>query len=293
MSNFLVDDLKRIVKGDNPLSKIILITVILFILENLLSSFLPIKDWLGLPGNGFEYLLKPWTIITYMFVHQGFFHILFNMLWFYWMGQILLEYLGKQKVIAIYFIGGIAGGLTYLIAYSLMTLGSEPKMAQGLIGASAGVMAVVIAVATLLPDYEIKLFLIGRVPMKYLGIGILILTSIMDFSINMGGKLAHLGGAAVGFFFIRNLKAGNDWSKPFYGVVGMFSGFFTKKKRMKVVKKPTKSRTNSKQKKNGVSSTDQQRIDAILDKISASGYDTLTAEEKEFLFRASNKDGRK
>jgi len=293
MSNFIIDDLKRIAKGDNPLSKIILITVIAFVLENLLSSVIPIKDWFGLPGGAFNFLLKPWTIVTYMFMHQGFFHILFNMLWLYWMGQILLEYLGKQKVVSIYFIGGIAGGLTYLVAYNLMTLGTEVTMGPGLIGASAGVMAVVIAVATLLPDYEVRLFLLGRVPMKYLGIGILVLTSIMDFSINMGGKLAHLGGAAVGFFFIRNLKTGNDWSKPFYGIANLFSGFFTKKRTMKVVKKPTKNKRKTKEKKNSVNSIDQQRIDAILDKISASGYDTLTAEEKEFLFRASNKSNRK
>ena len=287
MSNFIIDDIKRIAKGDNHISKIILINVVLFILDNLFNSLF--KEWLGLPGSFMEFIFKPWTIITYMFMHASFIHILFNMLWFYWLGQLILEYIGKQRLIAIYFVGGIAGGLTYLIVYNLISLGDNPQMGPGLIGASAGVMAVVIAFSTLKPDYEMRLFLLGSIKMKYLGLGILILTSILDFSVNMGGKLAHLGGAAVGFSFIRGLQSGNDWSKPFYGILGVFSGLFSKKKTMKVVKKPNQDKTKTRAKKPPLSSTDQQRIDAILDKISASGYDTLTAEEKEFLFRASNK----
>ncbi|MBD81258.1 MAG: rhomboid family intramembrane serine protease [Crocinitomicaceae bacterium] len=289
MSNFIVEDLKRILKGDNPLSKLILINVIVFIVDNLFGRFIPFFEWLGLPGSAMEFIVKPWTLVTYMFMHGGFLHILFNMLWLYWMGRILLEYLGKRRVVSIYFFGGIAGGIAYLVAYNFMALTGDVAMGSGLIGASAGVMAVVIAVATLLPDYEVMLFLIGRVRMKYVGLGILILTSIIDFSINMGGKLAHLGGAALGYVFIRQLRSGNDWSSAFYGIVDWFMGLFASKQKLKVVKKPKRPGRTSTSKNQSVSATDQQRIDSILDKISESGYDALTTEEKEFLFRASNK----
>lgn len=288
MSNFLVEDLKRIIKGDNPLTKIILVNVIVFLIINLLRPLVNFNDWFGLPGDLSEFVWKLYTLVTYMFLHAGLFHLFFNMLWLYFIGQIILEYIGPKRFISIYFLGGIAGGLTYLLAYNLFTISGSNAIGGGLIGASAGVMAIVIAGATLVPDYRVRLILFGTFPLKYIGVGIFILTSLLDLSENTGGKLAHVGGALIGYTFIRMLQSGNDLSIFFYSFITPITNLFKKNKpKMRVVKNDTTQKP--KPKSTARPKAEQQRIDAILDKISASGYDALTAEEKEILFRASNK----
>jgi membrane associated rhomboid family serine protease len=287
MSNFIVEDLKRIVKGDNPLTKIILASVIIFLVDNLVGRYFGMGNWLGLPGSFGEFIFKPWTIITYMFMHGGFMHVLFNMLWLYWMGQLIIEYLNKDRFVAIYFLGGIVGGLTYLLLYNAMELTGNGTMGAGLIGASAGVMAIVIAAATLLPNFEVQLFLIGRLPLKYVGLGILIITSLLDFTNNMGGKVAHLGGALVGYLFVKQLQSGTDWSKFFTALYSPILGLFKSKPKMRVVKNQRAKTTQKTRTQQEPRVNDQARIDAILDKISSSGYDALTEEEKRILFRAS------
>jgi membrane associated rhomboid family serine protease len=291
MANFIIDDLKRIMRGDNPLNKIILSTTIAFLVFNLVRYWLPVADWFALPGDGVRYLTRFWTIITYMFLHAGFLHILFNMLWLYWMGRILVEYLGSKRFVTVYFLGGIAGGLTYILVYNVLSMMGVKMMGGLLLGASAGVMAVVFAVATLLPEYVIQLFLLGPVRMKYLALGALVITSLIDFTVNMGGKLAHIGGAAMGFIFIKQLQAGKDWSSPFYAFfnsLGSMVGMGPKRK-MKVVNRPPRKKPEASRPATKRSTSEQERIDAILDKISQSGYDSLTEDEKAFLFRASKK----
>ncbi|MGB0402612.1 MAG: rhomboid family intramembrane serine protease [Salibacteraceae bacterium] len=288
MSNFLVEDLKRIIKGDNPLTKVILVNVVVFLVFNLLEPLFSFKSWFGLPGDLSELIWKPYTLVTYMFLHAGLFHLFFNMIWLYFVGQIILEYIGPKRFISIYFLGGIAGGLFYLVAYNLFILSGSDSIGGGLIGASAGVMAIVIAGATLVPDYRVKLVFFGTFPLKYIGVGIFILTSLLNLTENTGGKLAHVGGAIIGYTFIRMLQSGNDLSQLFYSFVTPLSNLFKKKKpKMRVVKNERKAKPTPKTAARP--KAEQQRIDAILDKISASGYDALTAEEKEILFRASNK----
>lgn len=295
MANFILDDAKRIFGSNNSLSKIILITCITYLVTNLLQYAFPIKQWLALPGEPITLITRPWSVVTYMFLHAGFFHILFNMLWLYWMGKLLIEYLGDKRFTTAYFMGGIAGGLTYFISYNLISLSGSAHMGFMLLGASAGVMSVVFAVATLLPEYEIMLFLFGRVKMKYVALGALILTSIIDFSVNMGGKLAHIGGAAFGYIFIKKLQSGQDWSVWFHGMVQWIISPFAGKKKMRVV--PNQQKTGARRtatqpqpKSAGLTAQErQQKIDAILDKISQSGYDSLSESEKEFLFKASDK----
>lgn len=293
MANFIVEDFKRIFTNDNPLSKIIVLNVIAFVATNLIDSFIPVISWLAIPGDITRFIYQFWSIITYMFLHAGFMHILFNMLWLYWIGKILMEYLGNRRLVTIYFMGGVVGGLMYLIVYNVLAaMGSYP-MGSLLLGASAGVMAVVVATATLLPDYRIHLLLLGPVPLKYLALGAVILTSVLDFSVNMGGKLAHLGGAAVGFLFIRRLQAGKDGSVLFYGLLDQLKRPFMRKK-MRVVhnstrKRATKTQSTGKSYQNMTEQDHQQKIDGILDKISKSGYDSLTDAEKEYLFKASGR----
>ncbi len=297
MANFLYNDFKRVVTGDNPLPKIIVINVVVFLITNLFGSWIPLIEYFAIPGDISAFLFQFWSAFTYMFLHANFMHILFNMLWLYWIGKILIEYLGPRRFIAIYVLGGIAGGMTYLLAYNFFAALGVYPMGGLLLGASAGVMAIVAGSGTLLPDYRIHLFLIGPVPLKYLAIGALILTSLLDFSVNMGGKLAHIGGAALGFFFIRNLQNGKDFSVPFYNFWFALRNPFVKKK-LRVVSNNTRKsnpkKTERATRANTSGSTmtaeqEQQRVDSILDKIGKSGYESLTNDEKEFLFKASGK----
>ncbi|MFT6442340.1 MAG: membrane associated rhomboid family serine protease [Salibacteraceae bacterium] len=295
MANFILDDFKRIFTGDNPLSKIIVANVIIFLITELFGRFIPIVNWFAIPGDATYFLLHIWSAVTYMFLHANFMHILFNMIWLYWIGKILLEYLGPRRFVAIYFLGGIAGGLLYSISFNLLAAVGSFPMGGLLLGASAAVMAIVVASATLLPDYRINIFLLGPVPLKYLAIGALILTSVLDFSVNMGGKLAHIGGAALGFFFVRNLQNGKDWSVPFYSFLFTVRNPFMKKKMRVVSNKRSNTQQERKTATANPSSSNlndaehQQKIDGILDKIGKSGYDSLTETEKEFLFKASGR----
>lgn len=240
-----------------------------------------ISNWLGVHSKFSQLIFKPWGLITYMFTHHGFFHILFNMLWFYWMGIILDQYVGNRKILPIYIMGGLAGAVLFILAYNIFPVFHG---IDGLaIGASAGVTATVIATATLLPDFVIRLFLIGNVKLKYLAFVFIFLDVLLIPYGNAGGHIAHLGGALYGFLFIRQLQKGNDWSATFNKIVDGFAGFLSNKRKPKVVYKSRSGRKKPATK----TSSDQEKIDTILDKISKSGYDSLTTEEKELLFRAS------
>ncbi|WP_026896940.1 rhomboid family protein [Daejeonella oryzae] len=216
---------------------------------------------------------KFWTIITYMFGHQKFFHILFNMLWLYWLGRIFLDFLNQKQFTFLYFAGGIAGALFFITAYYVFPAFQDEIEYSSLLGASASVMAIVVATATLLPDYTISMLLLGPVRLKYIALVYVLLDILAIAGANPGGSIAHLGGAFIGFLYIKQLRAGNDWSK-----------MFLKKRKLTVVKKadtaPVK-RSNL---------PDQDIIDTILDKISKSGYESLSKKEKEQLFNASKKE---
>lgn len=230
-------------------------------------------DWLtrqlAMPGSFEELPLKFWTIITYMFSHRSFFHILFNLLWLYWLGMIFLDFLNKRQFIFTYLAGGIMGALFYLLAFNFIPVFAGSALKLPLIGASASVMAVVVAAATLVPNFTIRLLFFGNVKLKYLALAYFVLDIIGIGSAGAGGSIAHIGGAVLGFFYIKQLNRGNDLSKV-----------LVRKSRLRVVKntKPAGSRS---------SIPDQEAIDRILDKISQSGYESLTKSEKEQLFKAS------
>ena len=217
---------------------------------------------------------KFWTIITYMFGHEGFFHILFNMLWLFWLGRIFLEFLNQKQLTFLYFAGGIAGALLFIVFYNVFPAFKDTVQTSGpLIGASASVMAIVVSTATLLPNYSIGLLILGSVKLKYIALVYVLLDIIGIAGANPGGSIAHLGGAIIGFFYIKQLQAGNDWSK-----------MFLKKRKLTVVQKgnPVTAKRSS--------LPDQDVIDTILDKISKSGYESLSKKEKEQLFNASKKE---
>ncbi|WP_233138130.1 rhomboid family intramembrane serine protease [Mucilaginibacter sp. MD40] len=228
-------------------------------------------QYLVLPASLSALVHRFWTPITYMFMHAGFFHILFNMLWLYWMGQIFEEYLGHKRTIGLYLLGGLAGGILFVAAYNLIPAFTHVDAASSatIVGASASVMAIIIATATLLPNYTIQLFLLGPVKLKWVAVFYVVIDFIGIAGANAGGEIAHLGGALMGFIYIKQLQRGNDW-------IGGISKLFAPKPKLKVV-----STNYSVRKAAGVPHQDE--IDRILDKISATGYDSLSKQEKESL----------
>ena len=234
-------------------------------------------EYLRMPASFHVLLTHFWTPITYMFMHDGVLHILFNMLWLYWMGQIFEEYLGNKRTIGLYIMGGLAGALFYLLAYNLLPAFTRLHAADSalIVGASASVMAIVVATATLLPNYTISLILFGPVKLKWLVFVILVIDFLGVVGPNAGGEIAHLGGALFGFLYIKQLKRGHDW-------IGSIGNIFKARPKLKVAAKNFN--------KNSPEYPRQDEIDRILDKISQSGYDSLTKQEKEILFRASNNE---
>lgn len=298
MANFILDDIKRALKSNNELTKIIVITSIAFLVSNLTEAILLLAQtgdpafitrFFALPASLWEFIFQPWSILTYMFLHADFFHILFNMLWLYWMGKILIQYVGTQAFLSTYYIGGLFGGAAYLLAYNLIHL-AFPDLAAfnlnaSLVGASAGVLAIVVAAATVAPNQQIHLMFLGPVKLKFLAIGSIVLTSLLDFHSNTGGKIAHLGGALYGYLFIRNRQQGKDIGFWFIQLNNWIKSLFERKPKMKVAYKKAKTDEQF----NTEKANEQQKIDSILDKISKSGYDSLSKSEKDFLFNVSNK----
>jgi membrane associated rhomboid family serine protease len=289
------DDIKKTFSDGSNLTKIIYVNIAVFILITITAVIgfllndpdISVKalDIFSVPSSFKALLLRPWTLITYMFVHKDIWHILFNMLWLYWFGKIFLEYLDQRKLVAVYFLGGLSGALLYILSFNIFPAFAGVVSQSVAIGASASVMAIVIAIAAYVPDYTVHLFLFGRIKIKYMALAIFVLTSIMDFSINSGGKLAHIGGALFGYFYIINLRQGREVGKGFNRILDYLVTVFKPRKKLKVTHKKVTSEYDYNKNK----AEHQARINKILDKISKGGYDSLTKEEKEALFKESQK----
>lgn len=251
---------------------------------NLLTQ---IQDFLAVPANTSSLLAKPWTLITYMFLHIDFFHILFNMLWLWWFGNIFVQYLSQRQLLGTYFFGGIAGALLYVAAFNAFPVFEIARESAIALGASASVLAIVVAISFYVPEYTIHLLFFGPVKIKYIAIFSIIIDVLMLSSSNSGGHIAHLGGALWGFLWIKMIP-GADPTKifqPFFEF-GKQGSFKFKRRKFKVYhnQKPLTDEDYNKDKV-----AKQKRLDTILDKISRSGYDSLTREEKELLFSTSKR----
>jgi membrane associated rhomboid family serine protease len=289
------DEIKQTFRNGSNLTRLIYINIVVFILLSIVAGigFLlnnqeisgKALDLFSVPASFNALLLRPWTLITYMFTHKDIWHILFNMLWLYWFGRIFLEYLDERKLVAVYLLGGISGAMVYILSFNIFPAFTGVVADSVAIGASASVMAIVIAIAAYVPDYTIQLFLFGRIKIKYMALAIFILTSIMDFSVNSGGKLAHIGGAFFGYFYIINLRHGHDIGKGFNRIIDFFATIFKPRKKLKVTYKKVATEYDY----NKIRVEHQKRINNILDKISKGGYESLTKEEKEALFKESQK----
>ncbi len=244
--------------------------------------------WFALPINNLEgFIFKPYTLITSMFLHIDLLHVFFNMLILYSLGKIFLNYFNQKQLFGLYFLGGLIGGLTLLI---ITNISPYFKVSTVAYGASAAVMAIVIGVVSYTPKTTVNLF--GIFPVKILWIGVFFVLSdiIYFYDSNTGGHLAHLAGAAVGFWFASAFKQGKDITITINKYILKSINIFRKKSKMKVVYNQSKVGKMSDAKYNSSARVSQAEIDTILDKISASGYSSLTKKEKDILFQYSNKN---
>ena len=290
MNNFIIEDFKNSWnKKDTGLVKIILINVIFFVsmsilqvvftLSGLTSLFVILLNKLMLPAELKTFIFQPWSLISYFFLHMNFMHILWNMLFLYWFGKIIHDNIGNNAIISLYVLGGIIGGLFYMSLYNIIPYYSERVSESLMLGASAGVFSVVVGSATLLPNYTFYLLFLGPVRIKYIAL-FYVLLSFLDVSgNNAGGEIAHLGGAFIGFLYIKQLQNGINMGE---GIIN-FINYFSSEKRK------TKRKADNVSSESNRDNISQDEIDKILDKISDSGYSSLSKKEKEKLFNASKK----
>lgn len=292
----IIDEVKESFRKGNTLHKLIYLNLGLFLtvqivriilfLSNSYDLFGEFLNFLALPASLEVFGRRPWTLITYMFLHVDFIHILMNLLWLYWFGTLFIQELGLKKLLSTYILGGLTGGLLYVIFYNVFPVFEPVKAGSIALGASASVMAVVVATATYQPERRMHLVFIGPVKIMYIALVMFIVTSMVDFSVNTGGKIAHIGGALMGFLFAFYYKRGKDISKGFDRMMDSIATWFKPRKdNLKVsYKRPADDIEYNKQKKE-----EQKEVDEILDKISKAGYDSLSAREKELLFKMRDK----
>lgn len=291
--------LKKIFLGRNVLSRLILINTVIFLIVNLIGLFAflgstdsstlsPLARVFALPADLSTLASKPWTLFTYMFLQEGFFHLLLNMVMLYFGGMIFQEYLSEAKLLWTYIIGGISGALFFVLSFNLFPVFNSISNISIAMGASASVLAIIIAIATYVPDYTVHLFLFGKFKLKYLAITFIVIDILSIQAENPGGHIAHLGGAFWGFIYAYSLRKGTDVYKMFYTL--KLPKFTWKKRESGFSTSRQKSgRPLSDDEYNTKRAATQEEIDHILDKISKSGYSSLTSEEKELLFKTSNK----
>ncbi len=234
-------------------------------------------------------IMRPWTVITYMFTHQAVMHIVWNMIMFWFSGQLFQGLLGERRLVGNYLLGGLAGFLLYFLG-GFLPADVNPGAGSPILGASGAVMAVFIGIAAYQPDMEVGLMFAGQVKLKWVAIVMLVVDLIgIKQGGNTGGHLAHVGGALYGYLAAIELKRGNDWSMGFVNMLSRIGSLFSKNKgpRMRVAKRPERRRVTVDADYNAAKKEKQARVDAILDKISRSGYDSLSKDERDLLFQAS------
>ena len=296
----IIDDIKRSYLQGSMSLRLIFINIGVFVLLHVvaISAMLfnaggDLLQWVELPSNLKMLLSRPWTLVTYMFSHYNLMHILFNMLWFYWLGHIFMEFFSPKQLTGVYLLGGLGGAVLYLLAYNLLPYFAGHN--AFLIGASASVIAIVVATAVYVPDYKIGLLFIGEVALKWVAIVTVGIAVIGLEGGNFGGNIAHIGGALVGAWFALRIKQGRDITRPLNAcidaVVGLFNGRSFK---LPEFKRPKgKSQEDAPSRSTGAHRPDdlvsEEELDIILGKIKVAGYDALTDAEKDKLFKASRR----
>jgi len=275
------------------LNKLIYINVTIFILFSLFDvfSFLfnsninILINKFELPSNTDIFIQQPWSIITYMFFHSSILHLLFNMIWLHFGGKILISYINVKQFLSTYLIGGICGGILFILSYNFIPAFNSIYLSAFALGSSASVFAIMIAAATYNPNLNIQLPLLGRIKLKHIAIFMITLDIISIPKGNAGGHIAHIGGALFGYFYIYQLKKGQDYSILMSKLIDIITNTFKTRSKFKTVHKRAKSDYEF----NAEKADQQKEINKILEKISKSGYDSLNQKEKDTLFSASKK----
>lgn len=284
-------EFKSKLKQFNVLERIIGINVAVFVVGVLLSLVVKTGNslyWLELPKDATQLLYKPWSIITYGFTHYGFLHLLFNMLVLYYVSRMLMNLFTPKLVLNVYFLGIIMGGFSFLLVYNVFPQ-SLLKPVGALVGASAGVRAVLIFLCAYMPRTEVRLFVVN-IKLMYIGMALVLFDVMGLFGINQGGNVAHLGGVVLGYYYARQLLKGQDIGKGFEKFMDWVAGIFksSKKSPLRTVHKRKSKTVAGYPQSEFKDFSKQKQIDLILDKISKSGYESLTEEEKAFLFKAKD-----
>lgn len=311
----IIDDVRRFFRRGGIVTQLIGINVLLFLLFALAKVILLLfkvddggwLDFLSLPASLLLLAQRPWTLFTYMFMHGGAWHLVFNMLWLYWFGQIALYFFSARHLRGLYIFGGLAGGILYVIAYNVFPLFASQVPYSLLVGASASILAIVVATAIKEPNYHLRLLFFGNISMKWLAVITVLIDTLLIASNNAGGHIAHLGGALAGWGFVAALNKGHDITEWINRCIDFIGGLFrpaSYRTRIRPKKQKKAFSSGKKRKKTDESPTNDHaadytynqtkkqqsdEIDRILEKIKKSGYGGLTTEEKKKLFDASNR----
>ena len=297
----IIDDIKFAYRRGSMLMRFIFINIAVCVILHLATLVAwmitgdqaAVLQWVELPSDLSLLIRRPWTLVTYMFSHYALLHILFNMLWLYWLGRIFMEYFSPKQLTGVYLLGGWGGALLFLLAYNLM-----PSLAGNsvfLIGASASVLAVIVATAVYAPDYKIGLLFLGEVAIKWVAIVTVAIYLIGMETGNIGGNIAHIGGALVGAWFALRIKRGRDITRPLNAVldavVGIFNGrsFLWPAARRGNKARPQQETTQHRQQPSRFDTVSEEELDRVLKKIKDAGYDALTDAERDMLFKASRR----
>ncbi|MBO4871556.1 MAG: rhomboid family intramembrane serine protease [Muribaculaceae bacterium] len=289
----IIDDIKLRYNQGGMLLRLIYINIGVFLLlhvASIIAWLFGVEEakvllWVETPSRLGELVYRPWTVITYCFSHYELLHILFNLLWLYWLGRIFLEFFTAKHLSGLYILGGIGGAVLYVLAYNCLP---ALIVQRGyLIGASASVIAIVVAVATYVPNYKIGLLFLGDVSLKWIAVAMVIMSLLGIGASNTGGDIAHLGGALVGFWFAYSFKRGRDITRWINASLDGLMSLF-RRKRSAGVGQPTGGTAYHDNRRNQSEPTEAD-LDRVLDKIRRSGYSSLTDDERDILFRASQK----
>tara|TARA_B100000902_G_scaffold399838_1_gene472909 strand:+ start:1860 stop:2705 length:846 start_codon:yes stop_codon:yes gene_type:complete len=279
--------IKKRFKKKDLFNKILIINIVIFMSHKLISLFdflfnnnpnKFIQKWFALPAELSQIINKPWTLITYNFIHFDLFHLIFNMMFFYLGYRIFIKYLTSKQLICVYLLGGVFGGILYIISYNQFPVFELFINNSYMVGASASVLSIFIAISTYNPNYYLPFYTFGKIKLLHLSCFLIIMDLLLISTKNSGGHIAHIGGAIFGYLYIILLNKGIDISVNFDNFISHFSKKYKKNKRSYY--SDDQNFRNKKNKK-------QEQINSILEKISKNGYDSLNDEEKNILFKES------
>jgi membrane associated rhomboid family serine protease len=285
----ILDEIKASFREGSVITRLIYVNLgifltfrVIYVVFFLAGTTIPLIEWFELPSGLRLLLRQPWSVFTYMFLHFEFLHILFNLLVLYWFGRIFLDYYTQRQLLGLYIIGGLAGGFLYILAYNVFPVFRQIVDSSFLLGASASIIAVLMAAAVRDPNREIHLFLLGRIPLKYLAMFMIFSYIIGISTSNAGGNIAHLGGVLAGYGFVVLQRRGRDISSGILRVIDTVEDFAKPRKKLRIAhRRPPKDDYEY----NRQRASDHEELNRILDKIAQDGYESLSRSEKETLFR--------